>query len=431
MKKLLVYLMVAVMTLSCLAGCSKSENNQNDITPTTPAATETPAEPTETPATPTPTEVPATPTPTEVPATPTPSPVPTLSPEELEKVSIKDAFAAHGVKAGTCMNSFFIDGGKIENLILNQFNSITMENNMKPDYIFNQSKCRETGEVVIELNPDAVKMLDWAKANNVALRGHTFVWYSQTPKWLFTENFDSKSPKASREVMLERMESMIRGMFEVLEEGGYLDLFYAYDVVNEAINDDGTLRSMWNSWYEAIGDDYIWWAFYFANKYAPEHVDLYYNDYNEQFKTQYIIDLVKTLVDEDGNYLIDGIGCQAHLYTMDGLPEYFKHIDAIAELGLKVQLTELDVELGAWQKDIPANEENYNVQGRYYYDLIKGLLDRVDAGTLKLDALTFWGFNDAMSWRSEKYPCLYYKDLTPKPAFYGAAQLKEYAGFEE
>ena len=86
MKKLLVYLMVAVMTLSCLAGCSKSENNQNDITPTTPAATETPAEPTETPATPTPTEVPATPTPTEVPATPTTSPVPTLSPEEIEKV---------------------------------------------------------------------------------------------------------------------------------------------------------------------------------------------------------------------------------------------------------------------------------------------------------------------------------------------------------
>lgn len=426
MKKRLVALMLVLALAFTCAACDSTEKPAEPSA--APAATDAPAEPTEAP---TPTEVPATPTPTEVPATPTPSPVPTLSPEELEAVSIKDALAEHGVKAGTCMNSFFIDGGQNEELILKQFNSITMENNMKPDYIFNQKKCQETGEVVIELNPDAVKMLDWAKENGVALRGHTFVWYSQTPRWLFTENFDSKSAKASRDVMLTRMEGMIKGMFEALEEGGYLDLFYAYDVVNEAINDDGTLRSMWNSWYEAIGDDYIWWAFYYADKYAPEHVDLYYNDYNEQFKTQYIIDLVKTLVDEEGNYLIDGIGCQAHLYTMDGLPEYFKHIDAIAELGLKVELTELDVELGAWQKDIPANEENYAVQGRYYYDLVNGLLERVDAGTLKLDALTFWGYNDAMSWRKEKYPCLYYKDLTPKPAFYGAAQVKEYAGFDE
>lgn len=365
----------------------------------------------------------------------TPEPEATPEPEDVAnealEVSIKDVFAQHGVKAGTCMNAFWINGGATEELILNQFNSITMENNMKPDYIFDQAKCQETGEVVISLNPDAVKMLDWAKKNGVALRGHTFVWYSQTPAWLFNENFDSKSPKASREVMLERMEGMIKGMFEALEEGGYLELFYAYDVVNEAVNDDGTLRSMWNNWYETVGEDYIWWAFYYANKYAPDYIDLYYNDYNEQFKTKYIVDLVKTLVDDEGNYLIDGIGCQAHLYTMDGLTEYFKHIDTIAALGLKVELTELDVELGAWQKDIPANEENYNVQGRYYYDLIGGLLERVDAGTLNLDAITFWGFNDALSWRKEKKPCLYYADQTPKPAFYGAAQVKELAGYEE
>lgn len=448
-KRMIAFLLIAVMVMCTASACSSSDtasdskpettadeaaaagNEQEDTSAETAVDTVTPDEP-DTIAEPDTTSDTAA-TQTEQPdAEVTPeAEEPLFTEEELANISIKDAFAKYNVKAGTCMNSFFIDGGANEELILKQFNSITMENHMKPDYIFNKDKSIETGDVVIELNGDAIKMLDWAKSKGMSLRGHTFVWYSQTPQWIFYENFDTKQPKASREVMLQRMESMIKGMFETLDAAGYLDMFYAYDVVNEAVNDDGTLRSMWNLWYETIGEDYIWWAFYYANKYAPEHVDLYYNDYNEQFKTQYIIDLVKTLVDENGNYLIDGIGCQAHLYTMDGIPQYLTHIDKIAELGLKVQLTELDVELGAWQKNIPANEENYNVQGRYVYDLISSLLERVEAGTLKLDAITFWGYNDAMSWRKEKSPCLYYRDLTPKPAFYGAALVKELAGFED
>ena len=73
-------------------------------------------------------------------------------------------------------------------------------------------------------------------------------------------------------------------------------MFFAYDVVNEAVEDNGALR--YSNWRKIIGDDYIWYAFYFADKYAPEHVKLYYNDYNEQFKTQHVVNLAKTLVDE-------------------------------------------------------------------------------------------------------------------------------------
>ena len=114
------------------------------------------------------------------------------------------------------------------------------------------------------------------------MRGHTLIWYSQTPEGIFHEGFDTNGAYVGRETMLARMESMISGVFEELDRLGYIDLFYAYDVINEAWMEDGTIRK--NHWTETIGDDYLWYAFYYADKYAPDYIDLYYNDYNEQYK---------------------------------------------------------------------------------------------------------------------------------------------------
>ena len=276
-----------------------------------------------------------------------------------------------------------------------------------------------------------VKMLDWAKENNMAVRGHTLVWYSQTPAWIFYEDFDQSKKLVSREVMLARLDSYMKQVFSMLEEQGYSDIIYAYDVVNEAIMEDGKLRMQMNNWYATIGDDFILQAFITANRYAPENIALFYNDYNEQFKTQALVDLVKSLVDEDGNSLIDGIGFQAHLYTEDNLTTYFKTVDALAELGITVEITELDVSLGAWQHEKRANEETLAEQGRYYYNLINGILERKDSGKLNIDALTFWGVSDGQSWRKSASPLLYNSAFMKKPAFYGAAQLKDFAGFTE
>ena len=193
--------------------------------------------------------------------------------------------------------------------------------------------------------------------------------------------------------------------------------------------EDGSMRSAMNPWYSVIGEDYIWQAFNFANKYAPESIDLYYNDYNEQYKTGILEKFVKTLVDENGNYLIDGIGFQAHLYTQDSLTDYFKTVDQLSKLGLKIQLTELDVCLGKYQTPKPANAKNLAAQGQFYYDLINGLFERIDAGTLKMDALTFWGFADGMSWRKGYSPLLFNQNYQKKPAFWGAAQIRDLAGF--
>ena len=272
-------------------------------------------------------------------------------------------------------------------------------------------------------------MLKWCQDNNMAVRGHTLIWHSQTPQWIFYDTFDESGKLVDRDTMLARMESYIRQVFALIEEKGYTDLFYAYDVVNEAWMEDGTKRQ--SNWLATIGEDYLWQAFYFADKYAPESIDLFYNDYNEQYKTETLYDFAQTLVDGDGNYLIDGIGFQAHLYTKDNLDAYFATVDKIASLGLKVNLTELDVCLGRYQAIDYATDKNKKIQGQFYYNLISGLMERVSAGTLKSDSLTFWGFADELSWRQEYNPLLLDRKWQPKYAYFGALLRKEYAGFEE
>ena len=422
MKKFLAMLLIAVMVLS-LAGCSDKTNEQNNNEPTSATVTDVPATPEVTPTeevTPEPTE--------EVTPTEKPTATPTPTPDPVEGLSLIDLFAEHGMKVGTCLNTQMLDRAGVKKILINNFNSVTMENSMKPDYIFNKKKSQESGELVIEFNSDALRMMKFAQENDFSMRGHTIIWYSQTPDWIFHEDFDQNKELVDREVMLARMEAYIRNVFQAIDDLGYTDIFYAYDIVNEALMENGTKRS--NRWTQIIGEDYLWYAFYYADKYAPESIDLYYNDYNEQFKTQTLYDFVTSLVDEDGRYLIDGIGLQAHLYTSDSLDTYFKTIDKLAETGLKMQLTELDVCLGRYQAPQAGTDENLRKQGRFYYDLINGLFERVDAGTIKMDALTFWGISDNMSWRKEYKPLLYDVILNPKYALYGVFQLKEYAGFD-
>ena len=341
--------------------------------------------------------------------------------------TLKDVFSEHGMKVGCCVHSGVLDSQSMEKIILEQYNSITMENAMKPDSILDQEKSRIDGNIVVDYSEETVKILNWAKKNGMSMRGHTLVWYSQTPEWIFHQDFDEEKAYVGRDEMLDRMETYIRRNFEELEKLDCLDLFYAYDVVNEGFMEDGSMRQ--NHWSEIIGDDYIWYAFYYADKYAPQTIDLYYNDYNEQYKDEVLCDFVETLVDDDGRYLIDGIGMQGHLFTADDIKTYLEGVDKLSETGLKLQITELDLGLGAYQSPAVATQDKLKEQGRYYYELIGGLFERADAGKINMDAVTFWGFTDLASWRSEYTPQLYDDELLPKYAYYGAMQIKDYAGY--
>ena len=351
-----------------------------------------------------------------------------VKPEDIP--AIQSVFSEHNMKVGTCLTTQMIEKSMLAELIKKNFNSVTMENSMKPDYMLDKTASIEAGDLVVEFNTDIVKMLDWARENGMAVRGHTIIWHSQTPKWIFHENFDTNAPFVTREVMLARMESYIKQVFEKLDEYGYTDLFYAYDVVNEAWMEDGKIREEMNFWYQIIGEDYLWHAFNYANKYAPESIDLYYNDYNEQYKTDALLKFVDTLVDEEGNYLIDGIGLQAHLYTGDDLKTYLNTVEQLGATGLMIELTELDVSLGSWQNKLMDTDENLRAQGRYYYELVEGLFKLAEEGKVKMDALTFWGFADGLSWRKDASPLLYDTLYMPKYALYGALQIKEKAGYE-
>lgn len=337
---------------------------------------------------------------------------------------IKGVYGQYNMITGTCINGMVIN--RFSEHIVENYNSVTMENDMKPDAILNHSKSIAAGDIVVDYPQRTIDQLEWAKNNNLQMRGHVLVWYSQTPQWIFYEDFNTKNELVDRDTMLARMETYIKQNFELLENLGYIDIFYAYDIVNEAILDDGSLRDC--LWKQIIGDDYIWYAFYYADKYAPDHVKLYYNDYNEQFKTEHIVKLAESLVDENGRSLIDGIGCQAHLYTKDSIDKYIDTLKAFSATGLEVQVTELDISLGTWQNILQPTEENLIDQGQYYYELINRIIEGNKEGTINVSGITFWGVTDGVSWRKDRSPLLFDANLKPKYSYFGAIQDYDHAG---
>ncbi len=332
-----------------------------------------------------------------------------------------------GIKAGTCLSNTMINNEKYSQILLDNFSSITLENEMKPDVLLNREASTEEGDIVVLFPQSTTVLLDWAKENALSAHGHLLVWFTQTPDWIFYEDFDISKELVDRDTCLNRMESYIRGTFEQLEELGYSEMFTSYDVVNEALEDDGTLKDC--HWLDIIGEDYIWHAFNFAKQYAPDNIKLYYNDYNEQFKKDYIIDLVKSLVGEDGNYLIDGIGCQAHLYTYDSVNRYVETLEAFSETGLDIRITALDVSLGTWQKAIGASDDNLRMQGDYYYRLISTIVGENMRGNTNVSSITFWGFADNLSWKPDRHPLFFDEDMNPKYSYYGAKLDKNNAGY--
>lgn len=309
--------------------------------------------------------------------------------------------------------------------------SVTVGNEMKPDSVLNRDAClayaEETGD---DTNPQvsfakAAPVLNYCQKNNIPVRVHTLVWHSQTPDWFFKENYDPEGDFVSSEKMLQRMENYIKNYFETLTEL-YPDVnFYACDVVNEAWMEDGTPRqpgeqgqsgSAKSAWVQVFGDNsFIEPAFTYARKYAPKGCKLYYNDYNEYMdgKLNAIIDMATSLKEKG---LIDGIGMQSHLDARQSLDAsfpsvnmYHKALDKYAELGLDIQVTELDATIPEQN-----SEDYFDVQAEYY----SGIMDAIVAHKDSISAVVFWGITDDISWRANQKPLLFDANYQAKPAFY-------------
>lgn len=301
-----------------------------------------------------------------------------------------------------------------------QFNTFTPENSMKWERI--HPTLNEFDFVAADA------LVEFAQKNNQQLVGHTLVWHSQTPDWVFE---DENGITLSREALLKRMEDHINAV-----AGRYKGKIFAWDVVNEAFNEDGSLRE--SKWSQIIGDDFIEQAFMFAKKAAP-NAKLYYNDYNlfKPEKRAGVIELVKRL--QSKNIQIDGVGMQAH-YALD-YPDLSQAEDSIVEFsetGVDVMITELDISVLPFPEgeaqgadislDIALQQEfNPYAQGipddvnaqlaKRYQDLFKILKKHSD----KVGRVTFWGVSDATTWRNDwpmkgrtDYPLLIDRNLQVK-----------------
>ena len=273
------------------------------------------------------------------------------------------------------------------------------------------------------MNIDAArKQLDFVKENNIKVRGHVLVWHSQTPDWFFKENFNDDGAWVSKEVMIKRLENYIKNLMQTLKDEYPEVEFYAWDVVNEAFSEQGTMReagsnnivSGQSAWVKVFGDDsFINYAFKFARKYAPEGCKLFYNDYNEYTpaKRDGIIKKIKELVKE-GN--IDGIGMQSHIGmsypSIELYEEAFRKYD---ELGLEIHITELDID----QKS--NSQENMLDLAQRYQDVFNLFKKLVNKG-VNLTAVITWGISDSSSWIGG-YPNLFDTDYQAKDAFYAVA----------
>ena len=300
-----------------------------------------------------------------------------------------------------------------------QYHSLTCENDMKPEHLLDGKKMLADPEKY-NLTPavDFSKVrpvLDFAQENGLKMRGHTLVWHAQTPRWFFAEGYriEEDAPLASREVMLARMESYICSVLTFVQEA-YPDLIYAWDVVNEAIEENGLRRSLW---YQTIGEDYILQAFTFARKYAAPGVSLFYNDYDtfSPWKQEKICSLVLEPLMEAG--LVDGMGMQSHL-TMDApTPEgYRRALWNYGALGIQVQITELDIH------NADPSEAYMHRLALRYQEFFRILTEAKKTGKANVTGVTFWCLQDEESWLSgfrkeRSYPLLFHKNYKPKEAY--------------
>ena len=339
--------------------------------------------------------------------------------------SLKDAYSDYFKIGCACAGSEFAQGAT-KDLIKKHYNSLTLGNELKPDSVLDQALSQkyvaETGDDTmpqISLN-EADEMLKFAGENKIPVRGHVLVWHSQTPDWFFKENFDPNGAWVSKDKMTQRLENYIKTVMETLKKD-YPDVeFYAWDVVNEAASDAGTIRDAGSNnevngqsaWVKVYGDQsYIPLAFEFAKKYAPAGCKLFYNDYNEYSpnKQAYIIsDILKPLVEKN---LIDGVGMQSHIsMSYPTIDLYKSAMQQYADLGLEIQVTELDV-------SEKSNEyADQLALAQRYQDVFKMYKEMKDSG-VNLSAVVIWGITDSTSWIGG-YPLLFDKDYQAKPSYY-------------
>jgi endo-1,4-beta-xylanase len=342
-------------------------------------------------------------------------------------VTLKDAFR-NAFFIGTAIDTDQFTGKDARGsaIITRQFNSITPENVLKWE--------------VVHPRPDAYDFtqsdayVEFGLKNHMFIVGHTLCWHSQTPDWVFK---DEKGNPLTRDALLRRLHDHIQTVV-----GRYKGKIDSWDVVNEALNEDGTLRQ--SPWMKIIGEDYVVKAFQFAHEADPK-AQLIYNDYNLETpaKRKGAIALVKQL--QAAGVPIAAVGDQGHFH-LDGpsAADVSATIEDLAASGVRVAITELDIDVlpSAWGHTADVSLKVQESARLNPYP--NGLPDDVQKALTKRYAdlfavywqhrdvvmrVTLWGVTDAQSWLNDwpvkgrsSYPLLFGRDGNPKPAFEAVLQ---------
>lgn len=281
-------------------------------------------------------------------------------------------------------------------LILREFNSLTPENAMKMGPIHPEEGRYNWKEA------DAI--VNFAVGHGLRIRGHNLCWHEQTPRWLFT---DQAGDTVSKAVLLHRLRDHITTVVN-----RYKGRVYAWDVVNEAVSDDNsddTTKILRHSaWSRICGYDFIVQAFKDAHAADPT-AQLFYNDYNTERpqKRERVFRLLRKLV--QAGVPITGVGIQGHWSVYEpSIADLKATIDLFSSIGLKVQITELDISIYPWEKNRRARKpgepdaytpELQDRQARRYKNLFS--VFRQYRGLI--NGVTFWNISDKRTWL-DQYP---------------------------
>jgi endo-1,4-beta-xylanase len=307
-------------------------------------------------------------------------------------------------------------------LIKREFNAVTPENVLKWERVHPEPNRYDFAPVD--------QFVAFGEKHGMFIVGHTLVWHSQAPRWVF-EN--AQGQPLTRDQLLARMKAHITTVV-----GRYKGRIDGWDVVNEALNEDGTLRQ--SPWFRIIGPDYIEKAFQFAHEADPS-AQLYYNDYNLDYpaKRDGAVRLIRSL--KDRGVRIDGVGSQAHhKLTTPTVAQIDSSVRMLGATGVKVHITELDVDmlpqatrnttadvsvragpapnLDPFKAGLPDSLQQ--ALAKRYEDVFRVYVQHRDV----IDRITFWGVADHDSWLNgwpvrgrTNYPLLFDRQNKPKPAY--------------
>ena len=365
----------------CLTGCGQSEQKETKNQPTTAAVTAS-----------------------------------AVTDSKSDAKTLKEVFDGD-FKVGVATTSGYLSEEDRVDQIKENFNSITMENEMKPESLLDWEGSEKSKDGMPAIKEETLeKALKAAQEAGIPLRGHTLVWYSQTPEWFFSKKYDPSKGYVDKATMKKRMESYIKQVLTYCKEN-YPGVVYAWDVVNEAVGDDGNYRTE-SMWYETYGDfSYIKDAFTFARKYAEEGTKLFLNDYNEYIaQKRYLLYAKVVELHEAG--ILDGVGMQSH-WDMDfpSVDLFETALEKYASIdGIEIQLTEIDMH------NTDDSEEGLKKQAERYKEFFDVITKMKREGKANITSVTFWGLKDGESWLSgfkgeTSYPLLFTDDLEKKPCY--------------